>query len=89
MKKQQKKMTLGGGTRTINENTSKKEIIYEENNGEKKIITQSVINPTIEGAIITAEGANNAVVKESIIQAVEAATGISSHKIQVFEMKQN
>lgn len=77
----------GGGTRTINENTTKKEVIYEESNGEKKPITQSIINPTIEGAIIAAEGANSSVIKENIIQAVEAVTGISSHKIQVFEMK--
>lgn len=44
------------------------------------------MNPIIEGAIITAQGADNALVKESIIQAVEAATGLTSHKIQVFEM---
>ncbi len=76
----------GGGTRTINENVVKKDIVYEEENGVRKPITQSVILPQIEGAIITAQGAGDAVIKESIIQAVEAATGLSSHKIQVFEM---
>ena len=79
-------MILGGGTRTINENSSKKDVIYIESNGKKEPITQSVINPVMEGAIITAEGASNASIKESIIQAVEAATGLNSHKIQVFEM---
>lgn len=43
--------------------------------------------PKIEGAIITAEGAGNVTTKTNIIQAVEAATGIATHKIQVFEMK--
>lgn len=79
-------MILDGGTRKINENTIKKDIVYEENDGIKKPITQSIILPQIEGAIITAQGASDVTIKENIIQAVEAATGLSSHKIQVFEM---
>lgn len=73
-----------GGTRKITETDTKREVIYEESSGEKKPITQSVISPKIEGAIITAEGGNDTVVKANIIQAVEAVTGLSSHKIQVF-----
>lgn len=75
-----------GGTRKVTETDLKKEIIYQENNGEKTPITKSIVSPKIEGAIITAQGANNATVKVNIIQAVEAVTGISSHKIQVFPM---
>ena len=76
-----------GGIRTINENSTKKEIIYEESNGVKKIVTSSVVTPEIKGAVIMAKGANNSTVKTNIIQAVEAATGLPTHKIQVFEMK--
>ena len=68
------------------ETGSSKEIIYEETNGEKTPITQSIISPKIEGAIITAKGAEDTTVKANIIQAVEAVTGIASHKIQVFAM---
>lgn len=78
-----------GGNRKVTEKDSKKEIIYKEENGEKIPITQSVISPTMEGAIITAEGAANATVKTNIIQAVEAVTGLATHKIQVFEMAQS
>ena len=77
----------GGGSRTVNESTSKKDIIYEENNGVKTPITQSIINPKIEGAIVTAKGANDANVKTNIIEAVEAVTGLATYKIQVFEMQ--
>ncbi len=77
-----------GGTRMIEESDSQKEVIYEENDGEKTPITQKVIEPKIEGAIITAKGAGNVEVKTSIIQAVEAVTGLATHKIQVFEMEQ-
>lgn len=78
-----------GGTRKITETGTKTEIVYKEVNGEKIPITQSVISPIIEGAIVTAEGANNITVKTNIIQAVEAVTGVATHKIQVFEMSKN
>ena len=76
-----------GGTRKIEEIDTQKDIIYKENNGEKTPITKKVIQPKIEGAIITAKGANNAETKTNIIQAVEAVTGLATHKIQVFEMQ--
>jgi len=76
-----------GGNRKISQTSTKKEIIYTEVNGEKVPVTQSVINPKIEGAIVTASGANSTNVKTNIVQAVEAATGLPTHKIQVFEMK--
>lgn len=78
-----------GGTRTVNETDLTKEVIYTEENGVNVPVTQKVINPTIEGAIVTAIGANNATVKTNIIQAVEAVTGLATHKIQVFEGKVN
>ena len=77
----------GGGKRTVNEKTNKKDVVYEENSGSKIPVIQSTIKPTIEGAIITAKGAENSQIKASIIQAVEAATGLGAHKIQVFEME--
>ena len=77
-----------GGTRKITESDSKKDIIFKENDGEKEPITQRIISPKIEGAIIAAKGAANAEVKSKIVQAVEAVTGLATHKIQVFEMQE-
>ena len=77
------------GTRTIQENTTDKEIVYKEENGKKVPVTEKVVMPKMEGALIVAEGANNAEVKTNIIQAVEALTGLATHKIQVLEMKSN
>ena len=76
-----------GGTRNIQEIDIQKDIIYQEDNGEKVPITQKIVQPKIEGAIITAKGANQANIKANIIQAVEAVTGLATHKIQVFEMQ--
>lgn len=70
-----------GGTRTIEEADSQKEVVFEND----KAIIQKTKSPKMEGAVITAEGANDPVVKTKIIQAVEAVTGLATHKIQVFE----
>lgn len=77
-----------GGTRNIEETDVSQEVVYEEKDSNGSIATQKTVSPKIEGAIIAAEGAGNSNVKTSIIQAVEAATGLKTHKIQVFQ-KQN
>ncbi len=74
-----------GGVRKVEEADSQKEVIYQEQNGNKTPIVQKTIEPKIEGAIITAKGASDINVKTNIIQAVEAATGLATHKIQVFQ----
>ena len=78
-----------GGVRTIQETDTQKDVIYNEQSGNKTPVTEKVINPKIEGAIITAQGASNTSIKANIISAVEAVTGLATHKIQVFEMKNN
>ncbi len=78
-----------GGVRTIQETDTQKEVVYNEDNGQKTPVTEKIINPKIEGAIITAQGASSVNVKANIVSAVEAVTGLATHKIQVFEMKNN
>ena len=75
-----------GGVRNTSSTETQKDVIFSDNNGGKTPVTEKIVMPVIEGAIITAEGANNVVVKTNIIQAVEAVTGLATHKIQVFEM---
>ena len=71
-----------GGKRTISSVNNKREVVYANNN----VVTESISSPQIQGAVIIARGANNTRVKADIIQAVAAATGLSTYKIQVFEM---
>lgn len=75
-----------GGVRTIQQTDTQKDVVFSEDSGAKTPVTQKVINPTIEGAIITAQGAGDSTVKANIIDAVSAATGLPTHKIQVFKM---
>ena len=76
----------GGGNKDVKEKESKKEIAYTEEDGTSRPITEKVVMPVIEGTIVTAQGAGNANVKNTIVSAVEAVTGLAVHKIQVFEM---
>ena len=62
-------------------------MVFTEKSGVKDPVIQKTLMPVIEGAIITAEGASNASVKTDIISAVQAVTGLSIDRIQVFEMQ--
>lgn len=75
-----------GSIKDVTERENKKEIVYSDEDGKNKPITEKVVMPVIEGAIITAQGVSNANIKSSIVSAVEAVTGLAVHKIQVFEM---
>lgn len=72
-----------GGVRTVISEDNKKDIITDASSN---IVTEKQVMPKIEGAIITAQGANDSNIKSNIISAVEAVTGLANHKIQVFEM---
>ena len=72
-----------GGTRKIQTENNQKDIITDSG---ANIVTEKVLSPKIEGAIITANGASDGKIKSNIIDAVIAVTGLPAHKIQVFEM---
>ena len=77
-----------GGKRNIMESDTKREIVFEQKNGENTPITEKIIMPKIEGAIVIAEGGADAIVKTNIIQAVSTVTGLAAYKVQVLEMKE-
>ena len=76
-----------GGLRNTTSTQVQKDVIFSGKDGNQVPMTQKIIMPTIEGAIITAQGAKNANVKTNIVNAVKSATGLSIDKIQVFEME--
>lgn len=75
--------TSSDGTTTETQTESKE--IFTDSSDEAVI--EKYIMPKLEGAVIIAEGGGNTEVKANILLAVQAATGLLSHKIQVFEME--
>ena len=82
----EEKDTSGGSRITETENMQKDVVTVT---GDSNIITEKCITPIIEGAIITASGADDINIKCNIISAVEAVTGIAVHKILVFKMEES
>ena len=76
-----------GGLRNTTSTEVQKDVIYSKKDGGEVPMTEKIIMPTIEGAIITAVGARNASIRTNIVNAVKSATGLSIDKIQVFEME--
>lgn len=72
-----------GGVRTTETENNQKDVVTD---GNSNVVTEKTTMPKVEGAIVTAQGAANATVKSNIVSAIEAVTGIATHKIQVFEM---
>ena len=77
-----------GGVRNTVSTELQKDVIFSQKDGNQVPMTEKIVMPTIEGAIITAQGAKNSSVKTDIMNAVKSATGLSIDKIQVFEMQE-
>lgn len=73
-----------GGERLIESIDNNKEVISDSN---QNPITERVIYPKAEGAIISVKGNIGVGTKDNIVQAVSATTGLATHKIQILEMK--
>lgn len=64
---------------------AEKEVVYNEEDGNKVIAIETVEMPTVEGVIIVGKGVSNASLKADIATAVSYLTNIGVHKIQIFE----
>lgn len=72
-------------TESAEEKTSEKTVAYNEANGDKTAIVESIELPSIEGAIVVAKGANNVDVRSKIANAIANVLNIPVYKVQVFE----
>lgn len=77
-----------GGSRSTAQNKSSETAIYENGDGQQQVpyITKE-ITPSVSGVIVIAEGGDDAVTVQNIIEAVQALFEIDTHKIKV--MKRN
>lgn len=75
-----------GGTRTLNDISSDKTSIYEQNSdGSQSPYVSKELTPEIEGVVVIADGGDNAVVVQNITEAVQALFGVEAHKIKIMK----
>lgn len=67
------------------EKSVEKSVAYNEQNGSKTAIIESVELPKVEGVIIVAAGASGVEIRSRIASAVSSVTGVPVYKVQVFE----
>lgn len=67
------------------ETTTEKSVAYNEEDGNKIAIVQSVELPKVEGVIVVAKGADTVEMKSKISTAISNLTSVPTYKIQVFE----
>ncbi|PAB60962.1 sporulation stage III protein AG [Anaeromicrobium sediminis] len=74
-----------GGTRTTKQENISKNVVT--NNQQQDLVVIKEIKPDIRGVVVVAQGVENIVVKNSIIEAVRTVFQIPSYKVMVYEKK--
>ncbi|BFH13186.1 stage III sporulation protein AG [Paenibacillus melissococcoides] len=76
-----------GGKRHTTQHTRDGEIVmYESSDGKTPIVTKR-IKPKVRGVVVVAKGAENAVVKSLIVDAVEKGLNVPAYRISVVPRK--
>lgn len=82
--KTNEKDSQGGTRETIREDSSE-EVVIKGNDGSVIIIKE--VKPKVKGAIVVAEGAEDAQVKEKLYQAVKTVLDLSGNKVEIYSSK--
>lgn len=62
-------------------------VLVEDSSRQKTGLVRQINPPVYQGAVVLAQGADNAAVRLSLVEAVMGATGLPSHCITVLKMK--
>ncbi|MEG0230128.1 MAG: hypothetical protein RR640_05940, partial [Oscillospiraceae bacterium] len=69
------------------DNTERNYILVEDEKGNKTALVKTVLEPTVKGAVIVCDGANNPQIEQKITECVATALGISWEKVSVCKRK--
>lgn len=72
-----------GVIRTTNETKENLQILTNREKGEEQPVVITEEKPVVRGIIIVADGANDSLVKESLLRAAQAGLNVSANKITV------
>ena len=77
-----------GGSRTTDEQDWGEETVYyEDGSGGKSPYVVKELEPNIEGILVLAEGGGSAVVKQELLEAVQALFPIEAHKVKIMKLE--
>ena len=77
-----------GGSRTTDEQDWGEETVYyEDSSGGKSPYVVKELEPNIEGVLVLAEGGDSAVVKQELLEAVQALFPIEAHKVKIMKLE--
>ena len=77
-----------GGSRTTDEQDWGEETVYyEDGSGGKSPYVVRELEPNIEGVLVLAEGGDSAVVKQELLEAVQALFPIEAHKVKIMKLE--
>lgn len=77
-----------GGSRTTDEKDWGEETVYyEDGSGGKSPYVVKELEPNIEGVLVLAEGGDSAVVKQELLEAVQALFPIEAHKVKIMKLE--
>ena len=62
-----------------------KEVVYNEENGNKNVVVEYTKSPTVSSIIIVADGLNVVKIKDEIVAAVSYLVNIPTYKVSTFE----
>lgn len=74
-----------GGTRNNENSDYQSNIAYEEQGGTKKPIIIKEILPQVKGVVVIAAGADNAIIRNNLMKAVQVLMDVPLHKIHVLK----
>lgn len=75
-----------GGSRTIEDRSSDKTSVYEQQaDGSQIPYVSKEMTPEIEGVLVIADGGDNAVIVQNITEAIQALFGVEAHKIKIMK----
>ncbi|GIP20217.1 MULTISPECIES: stage III sporulation protein AG [Paenibacillus] len=77
----------GGGKRHVTQITRDGQIVTYESSGDKQPLISKKIKPKIRGVLVVARGAENKVVKQLIVDAVEKGLNVAAYQISVVPRK--
>ena len=76
-----------GGSGRTDEKRLQKELVFMDSSTGRVPVVVRRIEPDVKGVVVVADGADSTVVRQDIINAVEALLGIPRHRIQVLKRK--